>query len=171
MERFEPFVLGQCPFCNGGATAAVRRFDERTAGMWYVAYDYDLRPGCPNGCPIDRFDTTRLFFDGWAVAPDYDPTPAFRRAWARDVRMFHMRPACPRCGRPARLRTGSDSAMGCPWCGLWAKKTQTIAGLVDEWSKLVDRKREENKRKNGSAGLADLLNGLDEQRGENNENP
>lgn len=64
MERFEPFTLGQCPFCNGGATAAVRRFDERTIGMWYVAFDYDLRPGCPNGCPIDRFDTTRLFFDG-----------------------------------------------------------------------------------------------------------
>lgn len=65
MERFESFVLGQCPFCNGGVTAAVKRFDERTIGMWYVAFDYDLRPGCPNGCPIDRFDMTRLFFDGW----------------------------------------------------------------------------------------------------------
>lgn len=111
MERFEPFTLGQCPFCNGGVTAAVRRFDERTIGMWYVAFDYDLRPGCPNGCPIDRFDTTRLFFDGWTVASDYDPTPAFRRAWARDVRMFHMRP-------PAR---GADGSHGCapapisPW--------------------------------------------------------
>ena len=67
-------------------------------------------------------------------------------------------------GKPANFKSdGKDFLiLGCPHCRLWAKKTQTIAGLVDEWSKLVDRKREENKRKNGSAGLADLLNGLDE---------
>lgn len=145
MERFEPFVLGQCPFCNGGVTAAVRRFDGRTIGMWYVAFDYDLRPGCPNGCPIDRFDMTRLFFDGWTVASDYDPTPVFRRAWARDVRMFHNRPACPRCGRPARLRSGSDFAMGCPWCGLWAEPERrdgpvSIMSLVGAWNHLADGK-------------------------------
>lgn len=68
--------------------------------------------------------------------------------------------------RASRANFKSDGKdfliLGCPHCRLWAKKTQTIAGLVDEWSKLVDRKREENKRKNGSAGLADLLNGLDE---------
>lgn len=52
--------------------------------------------------------------------------------------------------------------LGCTHCRLWARKARTIAGLVDEWSKLADRKREENKRKNGSAGLADLLNRLDE---------
>lgn len=163
MERFEPFVLGQCPFCNGGVTAAVRRFDERTIGMWYVAFDYDLRPGCPNGCPIDRFDMTRLFFDGWTVASDYDPTPAFRRAWARDVRMFHMRPACPDCGKQAEFKSdGKDFLiLGCPHCRLWAGEASTVAGLVDEWGKLVDRKREENKRKNGTAGLADMLNELD----------
>ena len=73
-------------------------------------------------------------------------------------------PACPNCGKPANFKSDSKDflILGCPHCRLWAKKTQTIAGLVDEWSKLVDRKREENKRKNGSAGLADLLNGLDE---------
>lgn len=73
-------------------------------------------------------------------------------------------PPCPNCGKPANFKSdGKDFLiLGCPHCRLWAKKTQTIAGLVDEWSKLVDRKREENKRKNGSAGLADLLNGLDE---------
>ena len=156
MERFEPFTLGQCPFCNGGVTAAVRRFDERTIGMWYVAFDYDLRPECPNGCPIDRFDTTRLFFDGWTVASDYDPTPAFRRAWARDVRAFrrawardvrafHERPACPRCGRPARLHSGSGFAMGCPWCGLWAEperrdELESIMSLVEAWGHLVDKR-------------------------------
>ena len=82
-------------------------------------------------------------------------------------------PACPDCGRPANFKSdGKDFLiLGCPHCRLWAKKARTIAGLVDEWGKLADRKREENKRKNGSAGLADLLNGLDEQRGENNENP
>lgn len=81
--------------------------------------------------------------------------------------------ACPDCGRPANFKSdGKDFLiLGCPHCRLWAKKAQTIAGLVDEWSKLADRKREENKRKNGSAELADLLNGLDEQHGENNENP
>ena len=114
MERFEPFTLGQCPFCNGGVTAAVRRFDERTIGMWYVA-------------------------------SDYDPTPAFRRAWARDVRMFHMRPACPRCGRLARLRSGSDFAMGCPRCGLWAEperrdEPESIMSLVEAWGHLVDKR-------------------------------
>lgn len=129
MERFEPFVLGQCPFCNGGVTAAVRRFDERTIGMWYVAFDYDLRPGCPNGCPIDRFDMTRLFFDGWTVASDYDPTPAFRRAWARDVRMFHNRPACP-------------------WCGLWAEPERSdgpvsIMSLVEAWNHLADGREDQ----------------------------
>lgn len=62
MERFEPFTLGQCPFCNGGATAAVRRFDERTIGMWYVAFDYDLRPRVPERVPIRpvRHDTPVL---------------------------------------------------------------------------------------------------------------
>ena len=133
MERFEPFVLGQCPFCNGGATAAVRRFDERTIGMWYVAFDYDLRPGCPNGCPIDRFDMTRLFFDGWTVASDYDPTPAFRRAWMRDVRMFHNRP-------PAR---GADGPHGCasapisPWAARGAdcgRSRSAATGRRPSWT-------------------------------------
>ena len=88
---------------------------------------------------------TRLFFDGWTVASDYDPTPAFRRAWARDVRMFHNRPACPRCGRPTRLRSGSDFAMGCPWCGLWAEperrdEPESIMSLVEAWNHLADKR-------------------------------
>ena len=73
-------------------------------------------------------------------------------------------PTCPNCGKQAEFKSdGKDFLiLGCPHCRLWAKKAQTIAGLVDEWGKLADEKRKENERKGKSAGLADLLNRLDE---------
>lgn len=98
----------------------------------------------------------RAFFSAWITAAISVGPGIPNASWY----------GCATDGAPDSTNFKSDGKdfliLGCPHCRLWAKKTQTIAGLVDEWSKLVDRKREENKRKNGSAGLADLLNGLDE---------
>lgn len=153
--------LGECPFCGGGVTVGVDEYDSET-GM--VHFSYGDRPRCENGCPVGRFDNQRCHFYGIWVTAEKDAAPVFRECWKKEVEALRNRPACPNCGKPANFKSdGKDFLiLGCPHCRLWAKKTQTIAGLVDEWSKLVDRKREENKRKNGSAGLADLLNGLDE---------
>lgn len=72
-------------------------------------------------------------------------------------------PACPDCGKQAEFKSdGKDFLiLGCPHCRLWVKKARTIAGLVDEWSKLADEKHKENEGKGKSAGLADMLNELD----------
>lgn len=58
---------------------------------------------------------------------------------------------------PLRRRRGIQGE----WRRLWAGEASTIAGLVDEWGKLADEKRKESEGKNGSAGLADMLNELD----------
>lgn len=151
-------------------TVGVDEYDSETGNVYF---SYDDQPQCENGCPVGRFDCQRCGFDDIWVTAEKDAAPVFRECWKKEVGALHNRPACPDCGRPANFKSdGKDFLiLGCPHCRLWAKKARTIAGLVDEWSKLADRKREENKRKNGSAGLADLLNELDEQHGENNENP
>lgn len=162
--------LGECPFCGGGVAVGVDEYDSET-GMVY--FSYDDRPRCENGCPVERFDCQRCCFDDIRVTAEKDAAPVFRERWKKEVEALRNRPACPDCGRPANFKSdGKDFLiLGCPRRRLWAGKAQTIAGLVDEWGKLADRKREENKRKNGSVELADLLNGLDEQRGENSEKP
>ena len=45
---------------------------------------------------------------------------------------------------PSR-RSGSDFAMGCPWCGLWAEPERrdgpvSIMSLVEAWNHLADGK-------------------------------
>lgn len=162
--------LGECPFCGGGVAVGVDEYDSETGNVYF---SYGDRPQCENGCPVERFDCQRCCFDDIRVTAEKDAAPVFRERWKKEVEALRNRPACPDCGRPANFKSdGKDFLiLGCPRCRLWVGEASTIAGLVDEWSKLADRKREENKRKNGSAGLADLLNGLDEQRGENSENP
>lgn len=150
MDVMRPILLGVCPFCGGGVTASIRRRDEGNAGMWYVLYQYADRPECANGCPIDRFNDYRLLLDGWGLGDDFDPAPSFRRMWARDVRGFRERTSCPRCGRPPRLRTGADPAVGCPRCGLWANDADrggpTVIGLVEAWNRFAGKERNDGTR-------------------------
>lgn len=162
--------LGECPFCGGDVTVGVNEYDSET-GMVY--FSYDDRPRCENGCPVGRFDCQRCCFDDIWVTAEKDAAPTFRKRWKKEVEALRNRPACPDCGRPANFKSdGKDFLiLGCPHCRLWAKKARTVAGLVAEWGKLADEKRKESEGKGRSAELADLLNGLDEQRGENNENP
>lgn len=152
--------LGECPFCGGGVAVGVDEYDSETGKVYF---SYDDRPRCESGCPVERFDDQRCCFDDIWVTAEKDAAPTFRERWKKEVEALRNRPACPDCGRPANFKSdGKDFLiLGCPHCRLWAKKARTIAGLVDEWGKLADRKREENKRKNGSAGLADMLNELD----------
>lgn len=162
--------LGECPFCGGNVTVGVDEYDSET-GMAY--FSYDDQPQCENGCPVRRFDCQRCGFDDIWVTAEKDAAPIFRECWKKEVEALRNRPACPNCGKPSKFKSdgGDFLVLGCPRCRLWAGKAQTIAGLVDEWGKLADEKRKENEGKSKSAGLADLLNGLDEQRGENSENP
>lgn len=141
-------------------TVGVDEYDSETGNVYF---SYGDRPRCENGCPVGRFDCQRCGFDDIWVTAEKDAAPVFRECWKKEVEALRNRPACPDCGRPANFKSdGKDFLiLGCPHCRLWAKKARTIAGLVGEWGKLADRKREENKRKNGSAGLANLLNGLD----------
>lgn len=153
--------LGECPFCGGGVAVGVDEYDSETGKVYF---SYDDRPRCESGCPVERFDYQRCCFDDIWVTAEKDAAPTFRERWKKEVEALRNRPACPDCGRPANFKSdGKDFLiLGCPHCRLWAKKARTIAGLVDEWGKLADEKRKENERKGKSAGLADLLNRLDE---------
>lgn len=135
-------LLGACPYCGGGVTASVGRIEKSTLTSTLVFFQYASRPECANGCPIDRFDDTRTFFNAWTLDKDYDPAPLFRSGWALHVRWFKERSKCPRCGGVAHIRTGKEPAMGCPRCDLWAEDTSyggvTVSGLVDEWERLVE---------------------------------
>lgn len=152
--------LGECPFCGGNVTVGVNEYDSET-GMVY--FSYDDQPQCENGCPVGRLDYQRCCFDDIRVTAEKDAAPVFRECWKKEVEALRNRPTCPNCGKQAEFKSdGKDFLiLGCPHCRLWAKKAQTIAGLVDEWGKLADEKRKENERKGRSAGLADMLNELD----------
>ena len=143
MNGTGPILLGACPFCNGGVTASICETNERGLGLWYIVHRYADRPACANGCPIDRFNDHRICRDGWNADEDFDPAPSFRWAWARHVRKFRERAACPHCGGPARIRTGANPAVGCPRCGLWAGDVHydgaTVIGLVEAWNRFAEK--------------------------------
>ena len=152
--------LGECPFCGGGVTVGVDEYDSETGNVYS---SYGDRPRCEHGCPVGRFDCQRCGFDDIWVTTEKDAAPVFRECWKKEVEALRNRPACPDCGKQAEFKSGGKDFLiiGCPHCRLWAKKAQTVAGLVAEWGKLADEKRKENERKGKSAGLADMLNELD----------
>lgn len=161
-DRPSSVELGECPFCHGKATVTLKKEPYGyPTGEWPVAYRYDGRPECGNGCPIGRLNLPTFHADGYPI--DHEPTfeevgTWFRRRWADDCAMLGRREPCSKCGGKPKFDTDGDGNIrfGCARCKRWTQ-WDFLVMTVREWTECESKA---NERLRKSDRLADLLNGL-----------
>ena len=161
-DRPSSVELGECPFCHGKATVTLKKEPYGyPTGEWPVAYRYDGRPECGNGCPIVRLNLPTFHADGYPI--DHEPTfeevgTWFRRRWADDCAMLGRREPCSKCGGKPKFDTDGDGNIrfGCARCKRWTQ-WDFLVMTVREWTECESKA---NERLRKSDRLADLLNGL-----------
>lgn len=154
--------LGECPFCHGKATVTLKKEPYGyPTGEWSVAYRYDGRPECENGCPIGWLNLPTFHADGGSI--DHEPTfeevgTWFRQRWADDCAMLGRREPCSHCGGKPKFGTDRDGNIrfGCARCERWVQ-WDFLVMTVREWT---ERESKANRRRHKSDQLSDLLNGL-----------